>query len=622
MKFTTSNAGRRLMNELRVLRDYPFEQRCGAVLQTVFPAMVETPARGDMDRAGIDHCMFGEGQNEIVLAFQCKGFSVQEPESAQVNQCLHSIETFSSSPFKATQYGIIVNRIVKGESRAKIEAALQSLVAAGKAERALLLGLETFLEMIFQEAQKQTTKLLRSSVAEFQRQHRLRMDEGMYVENVPFIVEGVDALHNNPSRFVEREILSLVEHPHNKRSWTFVSGEFGFGKTSLCLHLAGILQEHGVACLYLPVAQFHPEAFEREESFIWEALQIILQEEVDRTDERNRILHAALKEVLKREKKIALIFDGIDEHPICWRENGLMCIFGIFKKFNTTCLFSLRAEFLAERRGHFEAAIKGSPPSFILRLIEWPEPLITDYTNHYMQGTETAEAKVRVSHFEQAVRSGAYVGYYGDIPKRPLFLKMLLDDVAKEDLRNRNLAQLYDIYIRKKFERDRATSTSSPVVLRPLSLDEDYEIVCARLFELMTMAAGRMYAVEDGEIRLEPRLSEATLRKLAEQIAGGSLDLATILLNSVLVPVGRRNREHEGGYIQVSFAHLSFQEFFFARYILDVLRGKIADSSVVCDAKPKAVMRFLAGMISLLPEEERLNMNSRYPDFTGYINRM
>ena len=556
--------------------------------------------------------MFADGTDELLLVFQCKGFAVEEFGPSQLAQCLHSIDAFSHSPFKAKQYGLIVNRIVKGETRKKIEAALQLLVQAGKVENARLLDLEAFLEMVFQEAQKQLTSLLRSSVAEFQEQHRLRMEEGVYVENVPFRMEGNDGTDKNPLRFVEERVLKLVLAPNNKRSWTFISGEFGFGKTSLALRLAEVLQEHGVICLYLPVAQFHPRAFEMEGPFLWEALRVILQEEVDRTSERNKILHAALKEIFKREKRIVLIFDGIDEHPICWRENGLMSVFGIFKTFNITCLFAVREEFLAERSGHFQAAIKGGPGSFMLRLIEWPEPLIIEYTRHYQKSVETADARNRIGHFEEAVKTGRYVDYYGDIPRRPLFLKMLLDDVAKDDLQSRNLAELYRIYITKKFESDRATSTSKPIVLRPLSLDADYEIVCARLFDVMTMAAGRMYAIEGSEVRLQPSLSEVTLRECAKQIAGESLDLPSILLNSVMVPLGRRNKLHQGGHIEVAFAHTSFQEFFLAHHILAALLGKIADPKILHSVLPKPVMRFLQGLISTLSPDEQVKVRSRF----------
>jgi hypothetical protein len=612
MKSYVSNIGQRLFSDLRVLCDFPFEQRCGAILRTVFPNMSTPPARSKWDFAGIDHCLYEDGTNNLQWAFQCKGFSVAEFKASQLTQCLHSIHSFSDSDFRTKHYGLIVNQTVTGEMRRRIEVELELLVQAGKAQTVRLLGLEAFLEMVFLEAQKQLMNLLSSSVAEFQDQHRRRMEESVYVEAVPFRVGGDNNPHVNPLRFVEDRVLKLIVEPNNKRCWTFLSGEFGFGKTSLALHLATVLQTHGVDCLYLPVARFHRTAFEMEALFLWEALQVILHEELDRTDNRNQILHASLKEIFKREKRIVLIFDGIDEHPICWRENGLRNVFGIFKTFNITCLFAVRDEFLAERKGHFQAAIKGGPGSFMLQLVEWDQSLINQFAEFYKRNITAADATTRIGHFQDTVQTGRYVDYYGDIPRRPLFLKMLLDDVAKEDLRNLNLAELYEIYITNKFESDRATSTSNPVVLRPLSMDEDYEVVCARLFDLMTMAAGFMYSVEDGEIRLQPTLSEIKLRECASRISGGALDLPSILLNSVLVPVGARNRYYQNGYMDITFAHTSFQEYFLARYIFISMSENSNNQSVLLGVMPKPVKRFLEGMVSKLPPDQQANIWAKF----------
>jgi hypothetical protein len=283
--------------------------------------------------------------------------------------------------------------------------------------------------------------------------------------------------HRKPLQHITASLLDVITARNNERSWIVLVGEFGFGKTSLALRLAQSLEQEEVICLYLPVAQFRANALDMEAPFLWQALEIVLQEELDRKEDRNVILHAALKEVFKREKRIVLIFDGIDEHPTCWRENGLMSVFGIFKTFNASCVFAVREEFLAERAGHFHTAIKGGPGCAMVRLIEWPEALVVDFAKRYQERLVCADARARIQHFADIVQTGQYLDYYGDIPKRPLFLKMLLEDVAKSDLRNCNIAELYGMYISKKFDSDRGTSTSHPVVRRPLSLDEDYEFV-------------------------------------------------------------------------------------------------------------------------------------------------
>ncbi len=561
--------------------------------------------------------MFADSDDEMLLGFQCKGFEVPEFGTSQLEQCLQSIETFANATFGTRQYFLVVNRIVRGEPRTKIETALGELLQTGRAQEARLLDLEAFLEMIFLEAQTQLADLLRSSVSGFQEQHRLRMDETVYVEAVPFEIGDETGSHENPLRLIADRILKPIMEANNKRSWIFLSGEFGFGKTSLALHLSELLQRTGIITIYLPAAQFHPQALEMEHLFMWEALRVVLQDEVDRKSERHQILQAALKEIFKREKRIVLIFDGIDEHPICWRENGLLSVFGIFKMFNTTCLFTVREEFLAERSGHFQTAIKGCPGALMLRLKEWSEPLILKYTEIWRKTIGQGNIQEHLAHFEDAIRTGRYVDFYGDIPKRPLFLKMLLDDVAKGDLQTRNLAELYTLYIGKKFAGDRASSTSNPVVFRPLNLNEDYEYVCARLFDVMTLAAGRMYSIEKGEVRIQPKLSETQLRECARIISGEALDIPSILLNSVMVPVGRRNRNTRGGHIDVAFAHTSFQEFFLAHHILAVLLEKSPDDAIVRATLPRPVIRFLRGLSALLTIEEQKQVHLRFTTLCG-----
>jgi hypothetical protein len=316
----------------------PFQQRCGEILRTVFADLITTEPRGELDKAGIDHCTLAKHSDDVVLAFQCKGFEVQFG-SAQFAQCLNSIRKFVQSPFRAERYFLVVNSIVKGEPRNKLEAALQEISIIGKANSARLLDTQAFLEMVFVEAQTQLTVALRSSLADFLDQHRQRMEEGVYFTDVPCMIAEQSLVSKDPLGYVEKKVRGLVSEPNNKRLWIFVSGEFGFGKTSLALHLAERLERHSIVCLYLPAARFHAQAFEGDHKFFWEALRILLQEEeVDQRSERHLILHAALKEIFKREKRIVLIFDGIDEHPICWRDDGLQSVFGIFKQFNATCL--------------------------------------------------------------------------------------------------------------------------------------------------------------------------------------------------------------------------------------------------------------------------------------------
>jgi hypothetical protein len=591
-----------------MLNRHGFADRCGSILRTVFPDLRATPADGILDRGGVDHCLFIPSQDGAAVAFQCKGFEVPEWTASHTSQCIHSIESFARGTLKAECYILIVNRIVKGEARTTIEGALEQLVRSQRVTRVALFDLEAFLEFVFRKIQDQMLILIEESVRTLKEERRQRGHEGIYVEGVPFSLEG-SGQNRNPLRFVEEHVLKLIREENNKRSWTFVVSEFGFGKTALAHRLVDVFLEHGAHCLYLPAARFPDKTLEFEKEFMWTVLEF-LQVDIDRRSERDEMRQAALKEIFKRNKNVVLILDGIDEHPVCWREGGLVNVLGIFKTFNATCVFTVREEFLAERTGHFKAAMRNAPGRFTLHLTEWDEPLVLEYTKQWRDGGLPDEAQTLINGFEELVRNGRYLELYGDIPKRPLFLKMLLTDVAAGDLRNRNLAELYLTYFKNKFLADRGTSADMPAVRRPLGVEADSELVCALLMEVMTLAAGRMYRIEAGELLLEPRLLESQLRECAD-LSDDSLDVASIAINSVLLPIGRRDANREKGHLVFTFAHQSFQEFFLARHLLASLSQNEVNPVILNKSLPKAVARFARGLFSLIPPDEQIRIRKR-----------
>jgi hypothetical protein len=185
---------------------------------------------------------------------------------------------------------------------------------------------------------------------------------------------------------------------------------------------------------------------------------------------------------------------------------------------------------------------------------------------------------------------------------------MLLNDVAKKDLRRCNLAELYNSYLFNKFSIDRETSAPQPIVLRPLSLDESPEYTCGRIFEVMTTVAGKMFRVEGKELRMLPEIGDPQVRSCLTEHAGGELDLPSLLLHAVLVPVGRRHVPGMGGLVHFAFAHKSFQEFFLARYLLSMVRARNDAVLTAGIEVPQAVLRFLRGLFSLLAADEQTEM--------------
>ncbi len=104
-------------------------------------------------------------------------------------------------------------------------------------------------------------------------------------------------------------------------------------------------------------------------------------------------------------------------------------------------------------------------------LTEWGNQDIMNYLYTYKKyNVHLKQESKQIDEFIKMVRSDSYNKYYGDIPKRPLFLKMLAEDVKTGTIKKRNLAQIYQRYLIDKFKLDRNTSVSNNVSERPLRI--------------------------------------------------------------------------------------------------------------------------------------------------------
>ncbi len=617
MKPYSSGIGAKLKAELGGLSREAFALKCLHSLQAVYIHPLQSMAGQRIDQSGIDHYTLDAEGESIVDAFQCKGFEVGDFGQSQLQQCLDSIMAFRESGYTCGAYYLIVNRYVKHPFLAKLEAALGGLVVAGKTRTATLLIPERFIEFLFARATEQLQLFFRDSLREFLTEHKERMEQDFYASDIPFLVEGQSDPERNPLGFINRQGVAIARLESNKRSWTFVVSEFGFGKTSLLLQLAHELSEAGFSCLYLPIAQFPQNVFVMEKEFLWPVLRTLRREDVSPDNLRDAIQLAALKAMFKSEKKIILLLDGVDEHPALYQERSLERLFNCIYAYKATCFFAVRKEYVDNRAGSFRQALHQHfrHTCFTILLMEWDDGLVLSFTQHFRELLDDEEARVRVIEFERLVESGQYPEYYGDIPKRPLFLKMVLTDVIQHGIKSRNLAELYTTCIERKFYADRSSSTANPCVLRPLSTQEDYAYVVARLFDIMSAVAHRMCFVQGTDLRLAPTIPESELRNIIANQKDITMDLTSVLLNSVMVPFGKRTTQTRGE-LTVKFAHKSFQEFFLARHAVEWLRGGTEPLPATLRAQlPHGVKVFVRGIVAMLDDKAQSEIKERCSDY-------
>lgn len=147
------------------------------------------------------------------------------------------------------------------------------------------------------------------------------------------------------------------------------------------------------------------------------------------------------------------------------------------------------------------------------------------------------------------MESGEYHAHYGDIPRRPLFLTMLIEHVR---------ATLLLRWAEAKILRD-VQSGRIGIVESPEAPDTTTEIAMAA----MGLAAAAMTSIEDGRLLIMPDCPLEPLLSKDPRIARLT-DPAGLFLNSLLLPLPRRSKLQPR---RIRFAHRAFQEFSLAANI-------------------------------------------------------
>src|SRR4029453_11953987 len=90
--------------------------------------------------------------------------------------------------------------------------------------------------------------------------------------------------------------------------------------------------------------------------------------------------------------------------------------------------------------------------------------------------------RANLREFRELVLNGEYALHYGDIPCRPLFLRMVIDDVIISGVRRLGRVDLFDEWINNKLFRDHYAPMEMggagrlPLVPRASSVDETIRV--------------------------------------------------------------------------------------------------------------------------------------------------
>lgn len=455
----------------------------------------------------------------------------------------------------------------------------------GKANTAKFLDLQHFLNFFFTELSTVLVKRIRSQNQEYLNQYEESMGRGFYISSIPYTEESLIADRKpttstfNPLQRISDNLkkrLSISEKQaglHIKKLWIVVVSEFGFGKTSLLLRLAHKLNQLGLEALYAPIALIPPAGFDAETKFIRSLLGIILQEENIDVNEQ-QVWDVSLRYILQSMPQFILLLDGLDEHRQAYSHEGLRLMMNCLRELTRHVILSVRREFWNERSGSIEAAFGSNITNRrIIVLDEWDDDTISSYLQKIQR---IYKNNIPLEQLASLVRDRNYQEFYGDIPKRPLFLDMIVQDVIAGKLKKRNIAELYENYLLQKMRRDEMTPFSSTAFPRRLYTSDSLDLhdLQSRLLSMLgDIATKTIIRNDEGHFQLLEKFPEGWIKDAARSASLQADSILPYLLRTILVPIGKRTRQHPE--IEIRFGHKSFQEYFIARRLAsDLLTGK------------------------------------------------
>lgn len=550
---------------------HSFQAVCHELLAPFIPMLINARTMGEVDGAGADLYRLNEATGDFEWAIQCKGFELDFGES-QLTQCLKSIDSFQKAARATEKYRLVINRPIKDAVlRTRLNQKLSELETSGKALSAEAWPLDQFLIWLGNAARQWISERIVERGRALKADYSEAMDWRFYIEDVPFSRDSGQT-KNGLIFTLEEEALHWSEIDATRdpslAGRIFVVSEFGFGKTSLLLTLFERLEQTHLLPIFAPLTQFGMDALNEKvlAGSIFETL--ITESDAPRSEIVRKILREGVVSVLRRERSAVLLVDGIDEHPLCHNTDGLAHFLNSLANFPGYCVMTVRKEFWDERYGNFESAFRQSKNwnkrRAVVLLSEWQHHQIQEFIAELEKFDEYHRSE-GFRQFSGIIKRRTHTAYYGDIPMRPLFLRMLADDAAEGVIERENLAVLYHRYFIRKLDLDRFNLAKTPGTGRRLPLnDSDANARAYILIDVLTDIAKKMilaYSEEEGSLELLPTIQESELLELLNDRKVQIANVLELLTHSVLVPDGpRRNSD-----IKLRFAHKSFQEWFTAR---------------------------------------------------------
>lgn len=577
-----------------------FQKKCYTWLNFLYPELCDAKDLGEIDREGVDLYILDYERINYEKAFQCKGFEKVFGES-QFKQCSESIKTFYKSGKWANEYFLVLNVKIDNEYSNKIILELNKLVDDKKVGSALLLNSNGFVSYYDSELRKLILQKILESNKNFYDSYTSIMEQKFYYENVPFVENDVQS--KSPLEFISNKLNQPIVEIDSKLKgkYFFLVSEFGFGKTTTLLEIYHRCINENFIPIYIPITILDSNAFAGTSSITREIFKLIFGDiDLIENDKVVRFSSESMTTLLQNDSSIVLMFDGLDEHLQFYKFEGLKRLFNSTATFKSPCIFSFRLSYWEERYEDFKLALaKSKAIQDYVFLVEWKDEDISKYIELFTnknKGNLTSEELFRLKNLQKLILSSDYDQFYGDIPKRPLFLEMILRDVISGDIKQRNISELYLNYFLNKFDRDILGQFEQFTPQRDIpnfSLDYLKRV----LIEIHESAAKSCIknTMSDNcdEAIIENNIHEKDIRNRMDHFRFSN-DLGNFISISMLTPISKRGNMN----MKLKFVHKSFMEFFIARILCKELLSDTSDliGYIPIYARlnyPKTVLNFL-----------------------------
>lgn len=360
-----------------------------------------------------------------------------------------------------------------------------------------------------------------------------------------------------------------------KKKPIVITGNYGMGKSTIAKHLFLELVEKGVFPIFIELGDRDIDTLTSLQTkwFSKEILNGLFAHDTFADDMlRESVLDAMMK--LLRHNDIVLILDAIDE-SIVKSDEALDRLISTILHSNTSVYISSREEytpFIATFAAKVHAGNYKEHLHVVLQ--DWKQKQWDAYESRLLAKEEFQHKHLDIRTLFEGVRTNRY----GDIPSRPLFLKMLTKLKLENDLLGKseqfnyfalnemlsaNRSEIYFKYLQWQLYNDIVKHAKNEVLNNPNSLIKNEKDVIDAWFELLSYIAVNEYAKiiaeKPSRITLNGIMQLAKKSEIASQFLSDQFIHNALKETSVFAILRRDDRG-----TQFTFAHKSFMEYFVA----------------------------------------------------------